>query len=217
MLGALELSPSAPPLLLLSSLTASRPHLSDYANSKFEGEQLLHGKPELPWTIIRPSAVYGPGDKEMLPLLKMIRRGLLVQTGPREQRLSLLHVDDLVDAIISWLPASQQCLHRTYSIDDGTAGGYSWDAIGDAVSDSNYRILKLPRLLLNLTARANLTLSSLFSYMPMLTPGKVDELTEPEWLCDNSDFTLASGWKPGLDLRKGAQQLFAETGRSSAH
>jgi len=204
-------------MLLLSSLVASRPHLSDYANSKSEGEQLLHGKPELPWTIIRPSAVYGPGDKEMLPLLKMIRRGLLVQTGPREQRLSLLHVDDLVDAIISWLPASQQCLHQTYSVDDGTAGGYSWDAIGDAVSDGNYRILKLPRLLLNMIARANLAMSSLFSYMPMLTPGKVDELTELEWLCDNNDFTLASGWKPGLDLRMGAQQLFRENGRFPAH
>jgi nucleoside-diphosphate-sugar epimerase len=148
----------------------------------------------------------------MLPLLKMIRRGLLVQTGPREQRLSLLHVDDLVDAIISWLPASQQCLQQTYSIDDGMAGGYSWDAIGDAVSAGSYRILKLPRFLLDLTARANLTLSSLFGYMPMLTPGKVHELTELEWLCDNSDFTRTTAWRPRLDLPTGARQLFGESG-----
>ena len=217
MLSALELCASAPPLMLLSSLAASRPHLSDYANSKFEGEQLLQAKSELPWTIIRPSAVYGPGDREMLPLLKIIRRGLLLQTGPHAQRLSLLHVDDLVDAIFNWLAASQQCLHQTYSIDDGTPGGYSWDAIGEAVNDGRYRVLKLPPFLLNLTARANLLLSSLFGYMPMLTPGKVHELSEPEWLCDNSEFTQATGWRPALDLRLGAQQLFGETGHSSTH
>ena len=217
MISALELAPHPPPMLLLSSLAASRPQLSDYAHSKFAGEQLLYDKPLLSWTIIRPPAVYGPGDREMLPLLKMVRRGLLVHTGPRDQRLSLLHVDDLTSAIISWIPVSRQCLHKTYSIDDGTTGGYSWKAIGDAVSGGSYRTLRLPRFLLNLTARANLLMSSLFGYMPMLTPGKVRELVEPEWLCDNSEFTGTSGWKPRLDLRLGTRQLFGGTGNSSPH
>ncbi len=217
MISALELAPHPPPMLLLSSLAASRPQLSDYAHSKFAGEQLLYDKPLLSWTIIRPPAVYGPGDREMLPLLKMVRRGLLVHTGPPDQRLSLLHVDDLTSAIISWIPVSRQCLHKTYSIDDGTSGGYSWKAIGDAVSVGSYRTLKLPRYLLNLTARANLLMSSLFGYMPMLTPGKVRELVEPEWLCDNSEFTGTSGWKPRLDLRLGTRQLFGGTGNSSPH
>ena len=208
MLAALEQSGNAPPLLLLSSLAASRPQLSDYARSKYEGEQLLQGKPFLPWTILRPPAVYGPGDREMLPLLKMIRRGLVVHAGPRDQRLSLLHVDDLADAIAAWLLVSQRSSHKTYAIDDGTPGGYNWEAIGEAVSAGEFRMLAVPRFLLELPARINLLFSSLLGYSPMLTPGKVRELIQPDWLCDNSDFSDVTGWKPRLDLRQGAQQLF---------
>jgi len=181
--------------------------LSDYAHSKFEGEQLLHRKPVLPWTILRPPAVYGPGDQEMLPLLKMIRRGLLTHVGPTGQRLSLLHVDDLASAVVSWLSAPQQCMHKTFAIDDGTPGGYSWQAIGEAVSDGNFRKLKVPQFLLEMTARTNLLTSAILGYKPMLTPGKVRELLQPDWLCDNQEFTHATGWKPRLDLKQGAKQL----------
>ena len=208
MLEALELSGKTPPMLLLSSLAASRPQLSDYARSKYEGEQLLLGKPSLPWTILRPPAVYGPGDREMLPVLKMIRRGLLAHAGPSEQRLSLLHVDDLVSAMISWLSAPQKCLHGTYAIDDGTPDGYNWSDIGEAVSDRNFRVLTVPHFLLEGVARINLLLSGLLGYSPMLSPGKVRELVQTEWLCDNRGFTDATGWQPQLDLKQGAQQLF---------
>lgn len=204
----LESTGKTPPLLLLSSLAASRPDVSDYARSKYEGEQLLQGKPLLPWTILRPPAVYGPGDREMLPVLKMIRKGLLAHAGPCDQRLSLLHVDDLANAMVNWLSVTERCLHKTYAIDDGTVGGYSWEAIGAAVSDGKLLRLAVPRLFLDITARTNLLLASLLGYQPMLTPGKVRELVQPDWLSDNSEFTDATGWKPHLDLKAGVQQLF---------
>ena len=208
MLDALQRTASAPPMLLLSSLAASRPGLSDYAHSKYAGEQLLHGRTSLTWTIIRPPAVYGPGDREMLPILKMIRRGLLAHAGPRDQRLSLLHVDDLAGAILAWLSKPHHYSQKTFAIDDGTPGGYDWSGIGEAVSAGKFHMIKLPRLLLDVTARANLLISSLLGYAPMLTPGKVRELVQPQWLCDNSAFSDVSGWQPGLDLRQGTQQLF---------
>ena len=54
------------PLLLISSLAASRPRVSDYANSKFLGEREVIHHAKFPWTIFRPPAVYGQGDREML-------------------------------------------------------------------------------------------------------------------------------------------------------
>lgn len=208
MVRAVQLSGNAPQILLLSSLAASRPGVSDYAQSKHEGEQVLLGEPSLPWTIIRPPAVYGPGDREMQPILKLIRRGLLVHAGPRDQRLSLLHVDDLVKAIIAWLDGPQRCLHQTYSIDDGTRDGYSWQDIGHAVSDGPFKVLRLPRFLLEGGARLNTLFSRLLGYPPMLTPGKVCELIQPHWLCDNQAFTQATAWQPELDLSQGTAQLF---------
>jgi nucleoside-diphosphate-sugar epimerase len=208
MLKALERVPAAPPLLLFSSLAATRPRLSDYAFSKHAGEQLLLDRPSLAWTILRPPAVYGPGDKEMLPVLKMARRGLLVHAAPANQRLSLIHVNDLARAALAWLTAWQQCRHQTYAIDDGRPDGYDWHAIGEAVSDGKYRSIKIPRMMLDIAARSNLVAAKLLSYQPMLTPGKVRELTQADWLGNNSDFTVATGWKPELDLHTGARQLF---------
>jgi nucleoside-diphosphate-sugar epimerase len=208
LLAVLGDSERPPPVLLLSSLAASRPHLSDYAYSKSEGEKLLRQQQGIPWTILRPPAVYGPGDREMLPVLKMIRRGMIVHAGPRDQRLSLLHVDDLVNAIVTWLSAPQACLHKTYAIDDGTPGGYDWKAIGHAVSNKEVPVLRLPDTLLQASAKMNLLLSRLLGYSPMLSPGKVRELAQADWLCDNSAFSDATGWKPRLDLKQGVEQLF---------
>ena len=208
MLDALERVSGSPPLLLVSSLAASRPQLSDYSFSKQAGEQLLLDKLSLAWTILRPPAVYGPGDKEMLTVLKTVRRGLLVHAGPKDQRLSFLHVDDLAQAVLAWLASWQQCLHKTYAIDDGRPGGYDWPAIGAAVCEGKYRSLNLPRILLDIAARSNLMAAKLAGYQPMLTPGKVRELVQADWLGDNSEFTVDTGWKPELDLHTGAQQLF---------
>jgi len=209
MLEALKRVPEAPPLLLFSSLAATRPELSDYSFSKHAGEQLLLDYPSQAWSILRPPAVYGPGDKEMLPILKMARRGLLAHAGPADQRLSLLHVDDLARAALAWLTSWQQCRQKAYCIDDGQPGGYDWPAIGEAVSDGKYRSIGIPRLLLNTVAGLNLVAAKLLNYQPMLTPGKVRELTQAEWLGDNGDFTADTGWKPTLDLQTGARQLFS--------
>lgn len=196
------------PFLLISSLAASCPELSHYALSKFHGEQRLALHPDLPWTIFRPPAIYGPGDKEMLPLLKLASKGWLFNPGPADQRLSLLHVEDLAEAVLAWLKNPPACLHQTYAFDDGTLHGYDWPALGEALGAGQSRMIRLPVPLLSGVARLNVLLSGLFSYSPMLSPGKVRELTRESWLCeDNARFRQATGWRPRLNLQAGWQRL----------
>ncbi len=191
------------PFLLISSLAASRPELSDYARSKYLGEEALRRQTGRPWTILRPPAVYGPGDTEMAGILKMARRGVLARPGPKNQRFSVLYADDLANAVLAWLQSWQQCAGRTFAIDDGRKGGYDWPAIMQAAGKSHFCILGLPHALLAAIARTNLALSAVMGYAPMLTPGKVRELTQTDWLCDNSDFIQATGWQPQTDLANG--------------
>ena len=63
-----------------------------YGASKARSEELVRGS-GLDWTIVRPPAVYGPGDKETLELFRMAKAGLILL--PPKGRLSLIHVDDL--------------------------------------------------------------------------------------------------------------------------
>lgn len=196
-------------VVLLSSLAATRPELSHYARSKCRGEAVLQRAPGIDWTILRPPAVYGPGDTELRPLLALARRGLVLRPGPRGQRLALLHVDDLARAVIACLERPSLCRQRAFALDDGTQGGHSWGDVAVAVAGRPVPEVGVPGWLLGLLARANVRAARVLGYAPMLTPGKVRELRQPQWLCDNAEFTEATGWRPELDLVSGAAALFA--------
>lgn len=198
-----------PPVLLISSLAASRPRLSHYAASKRAGEQALASSALESWTVLRPPAVYGPGDEEMRPLFDLIRRGIALRPGPPDQRLSLLHVDDLVRAVAAVLAAPEACRGQTFAIDDGTAGGYAWGDIALAVAGRRVREIGVPFALVRGVGAFNVACARLFRYAPMLSPGKARELHEANWLCDNRAFTHATGWRPQVDLEHGAAALYA--------
>lgn len=208
--GALANLPSPRPLILLSSLAATAPHLSDYARSKRLGEDVLTALPHSAWTILRPTAVYGPGDRELRPLLALMRRGwLLCPAGP-EQRLSFIHVEDLTRAVFATLDHPAAVAGGTYALDDGTVGGYGRQALAASLRPENrMRCVQVPRFTLELAGWMNLHAARLFGYAPMLTPGKVGELTHPSWLGDNRPFTRATGWTPQHNLATGVPDLFA--------
>ncbi len=196
------------PLLLVSSLAASRPSVSDYALTKHEGERALQEWPDLPWTILRPPALYGPGDVEMRPILALLRRGLAPITGPRHQRISLLHVDDFATAVLAWLSNPAVCRQRCFELHDGTPGGYDWASLGRAVAAREVLLLPVPSFALRTAATANWLLSFALRYAPMLTPGKARELVQEAWVADNEAFQSATGWLPAIRLAEGAAQLF---------
>ena len=202
-LNALRRQGQQVPVLLISSLAASRPGLSHYAHSKHLGEEALRDREGLSWTILRPSATYGPGDTEMAALLKLARHGWAFHPGPPGQRFSLLHADDLAAAVLAWLDAWRNTVGQTYDIDDGTPGGYDWPAVIKAAGSRRYHAVQIPQLVLDGVARLNLWISGRLGYAPMLTPGKVRELTQRDWLCDNTAFVQATGWHPRWDLAGG--------------
>lgn len=194
--------------LLISSLAAKVPELSPYASSKRQGEEILrtlaHG---IDWTIIRPPAVYGPGDEELLPLFKWMRRGLLFVPGGGDSRFSLVFIKDLTEAVIAWLMndvASGSC----FELHDGKTGGYCWEEVREIASDLYHRPVRridIPNKVLEAVATLNTIASNLARYRPMLTPGKVKELCHPDWVCDNLFLSSATKWHPEFDLRRGLQ------------
>ena len=206
--AAIEAQAPPPPLLLISSFAARYPELSDYAWSKRAGEETLGAWPHLDHTILRPPAVYGPDEVEMRPLLDWMRRGWTFVPGNPHQRLAFLHVDDLADAVIAWLRDPARCRHGRFEIDDGTPDGYDWPAIVSAVGAPRNRTVVLPRPLLDGAARVNLAVSKLFGRAPMLTPGKVRELTLEAWAPADGAFGTITGWRPRHDLASGLKQMY---------
>lgn len=193
-----------PRFLLVSSLAARHPEYSWYAKSKYQAEKLLTRQTgSMPWTIFRPTALYGPGDREVKPMLNAMRHGLLTTPGRLNQQISLLHIEDFAEAVLAWLTATN-IEQATFELDDGFTGGYSWEkliSIGEQVWHRRIRRIPVPIVLLKTFARINLGLSHLLCYSPMLTPGKINEITHSDWTCDNTPITQALGWKPRLVLQ----------------
>jgi nucleoside-diphosphate-sugar epimerase len=206
--AASQRTPS-PPILLISSLAASQPQLSHYAASKHAGELALKAG-TAPWTVLRPAAVYGAGDKELAGLFKTIRAGLVPRPGPRDQRLAFIHATDLVAAIATWLSAPGRCIRETYTIDDGNPQGYGWSEIIAAITPARRSLqLPVPHSVLALAGQINVACATLFGYLPMLSPGKARELGYPRWLCDNTTFTRHTGWQPQIILAQGVADYFS--------
>jgi nucleoside-diphosphate-sugar epimerase len=196
-------------MVLLSSIVAREPQLSWYAHSKREGEKLLEQFPQLDWTVLRPPAVYGPGDTEMLPIFEWMRRGIALVPGTPDARTSLIHVSDLVSAIIACLQ-SASAGHKTLTLSDGTPGGYSWREIAGIARDHwsrEVRLWRIPPLLLNCVAALNSGIAKVTGSLPMLTPPKLRELRHENWVADNEEITATTGWSPSLTLRKGLNRL----------
>lgn len=194
--------------ILVSSLAAREPHLSHYAGSKAAGEDTLRKAAGLNWTIIRPPAVYGPGDLEILKILKSLRYGIGFLAGKPQNRLSLIHVRDLCTGIIATL-GQEQAYGRLLHIDDGREGGYTLAeimTIGARALKKKPSFIRLPRLAFVLAAGANQGFCRLTGRTPMLTLGKVRELHHGDWVCNGDKVSDVCAWRAGLDAETGLRE-----------
>lgn len=196
-------------LLLLSSLAAREPQLSWYARSKREGENLVTAS-TLRWSVLRPPAVYGPGDREMKAIFDWMRRGIALVPGPATARTSLIHVDDLVQAIVACL-LSEAAVAQVLELGDSKTGGYDWEELATIAATAfqrRVRLLEIPAVLLNLVAITSLWLAQLSRRPAMLTPPKLRELRHDNWVSDNAAITEATGWMPRIPLHDGLVNLY---------
>jgi nucleoside-diphosphate-sugar epimerase len=83
-----------------------------YQRTKAEAEQWLHGfarQKNLSYAVIRPAAIYGPGDRRLLKVFRMAKAPFFVMLGRGRCLYHLIHVEDLCEAIIraAWHPAAE--------------------------------------------------------------------------------------------------------------
>src|SRR3954451_11559795 len=105
----------------VSSLAAREPGLSLYGASKARSEELVHSS-GLDWAIVRPPAVYGPGDRETLELFRMAKLGLMLM--PPRGHLSLIHAADLARLLLALAPPTAPS-GILVEADDGKPGGWT--------------------------------------------------------------------------------------------
>lgn len=186
--------------VLVSSLSAREPDLSDYGWSKHAGEKAVQAS-GLDWTIVRPPAIYGPGDREMLEMFRMARRGLVLL--PPEGRLSIIHVDDLARLLVTLAAEGGASRHRLYEVDDGLPGGWRHRDLARALGQAvGRRCVALPLPGAALMAGASLD-RMIRGEAAKLTPDRARYFCHPDWVADPTRAVASSLWAPRIMTAQG--------------
>lgn len=74
--------------------------LTPYGRSKLAGEAVVRTDARTPWTIIRPTTVYGPRDHQFLPIFRLAARGIFLQVVPPATAFTFIYVDDLARGVV---------------------------------------------------------------------------------------------------------------------
>ena len=185
--------------VFVSSLAAREPALSMYGASKARAEALVESS-GLDWSIVRPPAVYGPGDRETLELFKMARLGVMLM--PPEGRLSLIHAGDLARLLLALADrdAPREILVEP---DDGRPGGWSHKSFAAALGRAVGRrplVLSSPASLLRAAARADRLLRGARA---KLTPDRAAYFLHRDWLVDPARAAPHDLWAPQIPTEQG--------------
>jgi nucleoside-diphosphate-sugar epimerase len=198
-------------VLLLSSLAARRPDLSTYAASKKAAEEALAQVDGLAWDALRPPAIYGPGDRQVLVFFRLLKLGIGLLPAGDAARVSVIHVADLADAVMAWLD-TETCGGDVYELADGYRNGYTWRTLIDAAAREltiEPRYMTPPRGLLHVLSHGLRAWARLTGAVPFLTPDKLRELRHTDWVCRDDRFPRRTGWRPRIALGEGLRATLA--------
>ena len=182
----------------VSSLAAREPRLSQYGASKARSEALVAASP-LSSAIVRPPAIYGPGDHELLEMFRMANRGFVLL--PPAGRLSLLHAADLARLLIAL--AAPTAPAGIVEPDDGKAGGWTHREFGAMLGEAVGRTVKLasmPALVMKAAARADRLLRGAGA---KLTPDRAAYFCHPDWVADPAKAPPSALWTAQIATGQG--------------
>lgn len=221
--ACLRSSPRPERFVLVSSLAACGPAaalarvderqtpapVSDYGRSKLEGERAaLRFRERLSVTIVRPTAVYGPRDRELLPVIQLARRGLLTSSGGPEQVVNFCHVEDIVEGIRL---AGEERVESGSTFLLGAEREVSMASLAAMLSrifERPVRVLPIPRGLIAAAALGAEAWAALRRRPAMLTRQKLPELCA-SWRLDLGAARSRLGYRPRWELEVGLAATIA--------
>jgi nucleoside-diphosphate-sugar epimerase len=183
----------------VSSLAAREPKLSHYGGSKARAEELVHSS-GLDWAIVRPPAVYGPGDRETLELFRMAKLGLMLM--PPKGRVSVIHADDLARLLLA-LAGHDAPPNMLVEPDDGKPGRWTHREFARALAvavGTRAAVVSSPGILLRLAARADQLLRG---EKAKLTADRAAYFSHRNWVVEPKRAAPPQLWRPQIPTERG--------------
>ena len=160
--------------------------ITNYGRTKFEAEQeVLKYRDRMPVIIIRPPAVFGPRDTEILVYFQTFSKGLNSVIGLKEKYLSLIYIEDLIDGIMLAAEKSNNS-GEVYFISSDKA--YNWNDIGNITSKllgKKAIKIKVPHSVVFGVGYIAQFFSTFSKNAATLNVEKCKDITRERWVCSN--------------------------------
>jgi nucleoside-diphosphate-sugar epimerase len=178
--------------------------VTDYGKSKLLAEQMLAEIKDLPFIIVRPTAVYGPREKDILIVFRTLNKGLEPYIGSKPQQLSFIYVKDLAQIVINALTAPVN--GKAYNISDGNLyDRFALATITKSIIGKRTFRFQLPVAVVKLVAVFLEAAGALTAKTPALNGQKIKELTA-SWVCNIDAAKQDLDFKPVYDLEAGLKE-----------
>ncbi|HLG34397.1 MAG TPA: NAD(P)-dependent oxidoreductase [Bacteroidia bacterium] len=185
--------------------TNSPQPITAYGRSKLLSEKLLTAQSDLPFLIIRPTAVYGPRDRDLLMLIKILNRKIEPYIGFKKQMLSFVYIRDLAKAVFATMESS----HTLCSYNVGDGNDYTLRSFNEAVkkhlSRKTFRIT-IPATVARPMAFLSESFSKLSGTASAFNRERLKEYQAKNWLCDTSALKDDLQFRPDYTLENGLQE-----------
>lgn len=156
-----------------------------YGKSKLEAEEAVEAQAgEVPWTIIRPAAVFGPRDVDFLNLFRSAKKGWNVYFGNRDRLMSIIYADDCVRGILE-AAVHEGTAGRGYFLADPTP--VTWEQVQSEIVNAvpnEVRTLNLPESFVTLGAVAGELATMLDRKPRLLNLQKAKMGAQEAWTCN---------------------------------
>ena len=184
--------------------------ISMYGRSKERMEAAIASDyPDLPVTVVRPPAVYGPREADLFEMVRAAQRGLFAVTGRDDvPRLSLVHARDLARGMADVL-LSDRSAGEAYFV--SSARAYTWAEVRAALEAAlgrRTRQLTLPAPVIALAGTAAQAWGRVTGTLPPLTRDKA-VAARHAWTCDASKAQKHVGYRPTVGLEEGWAETVA--------
>lgn len=190
----------------ITESTTPKP-VTAYGRSKLLAEQYL-STTTVPTTILRPTAIYGPRDKDIFIMVKTVNSGFDPYIGKMLQQLSFVHARDVADLSVQALFIEEAT--GVYNITDGNNyNRYQFSDIIKKILNKKAFRFHIPMPLVKSLAYFLETTNGWLKKPSVINREKLFELAAKNWICDISKAKEELAFTPKFDLQTGLEDSLA--------
>ena len=179
---------------------------TEYGRSKLEAEKYIDSiGSRLPYTILRPTGVYGPREKDYFMMAKSIKQHIDFAVGYQRQDITFVYVTDVVQAVFLALEKGET--GRKYFLSDGQV--YQSTTFSDLIHEELGRPwwlrITAPVWVLRVVTFFGEYIGHMTGKVTALNNDKYNILRQRNWRCDIEPARRELGFEPKVQLKEGVK------------